>query len=90
MSSGVFNGIYYQHAAWGAPQFVEYTISDACGSIDIPAGDDGWGDIFSGSASVTQGTDGGVVYGGVSGKIVIKGKWKTNYGDNWTFTWTQQ
>ncbi len=90
ISSGVFDGIYYQHAAWGAPQFVQYTISDACGSISIPAGDDGWGDILSGSATVTQGTDGGVVYGGVSGKIIIQGTWKTNSGDNWKFTWTQQ
>lgn len=90
VSSGVFNGIYYQHTAWGAPQFVPYVISDACGAIDIPAGDDGWGDIFSGSANVTQGTNGGIVYGSVAGKIVIKGKWVTNYGDSWNFTWTQQ
>lgn len=90
VSSGVFNGIYYQHAAYGAPQFVPYVISDACGSIDIPAGDDGWGDTLSGSATVVQGTNGGIVYGGTPGKIVIKGKWVTNSGDSWNFTWTQQ
>ncbi len=90
VSSGVFDAIYYQHGSWGAPQFVPYVISDACGKINIPAGADGWGDILSGSATVTQGTDGGIVYGGTPGKLVITGKWVTNYGDNWTFTWTQQ
>ncbi len=89
ISGGVFNQIYFPVPSYGAPQYVPYVITDICGNIAIPKGSDGWGDILSGSATVTQGTD-GVVIGGIASPLIIKGNWITNSGDDWTFTWTHQ
>jgi hypothetical protein len=77
MSAGVFKAVYYPVASYGAPEYVPYVMSEACGKLIILAGDDGWGDVFSGSGTVND-----------DGTLTIH--WITNYGDDWTATYTKQ
>jgi len=74
MSAGVFGELYVDY---GAPATVPYVMSEACGKLIILAGDDGWGDVFSGD-------------GTVNGNGTLTVHWTTNYGDNWTATYTKQ
>jgi len=77
MSGGVFRAIYHPVVKYGAPETVPYVMSDACGNLIILAGDDGWGDVFSGSGTVND-----------DGTLTIN--WVTNYGDDWTCTYTKR
>jgi len=74
MSAGVFAALY--EGPYGAPHTVPYIMSDACGKLIILAGDDGFGDVFSGSGTVND-----------DGTLTVT--WKTNYGDKWTATYTK-
>jgi hypothetical protein len=73
MSAGVFAELY---VSYGSPDKVAYVMSEACGKLIIEAGDDGWGDIFSGSGTVND-----------DGTLTVN--WKTNYGDKWTAIYTK-